>query len=162
MPDKPSKNNIIGGEEKIGVVTARDSGNPRQATDGTEKLVGDNESIRQLNGEEIFWIPFQPNSNEAEERLFDVEADLREVEKVQGGTFEKAEQLDPAKDSHQEENLVGHDTNTKTLENEESFAEREILNTKFAKLNSSSAHAQISSLLVKSIIFMQSLLYFYS
>ena len=159
MSDKPSKNNIIGVEEKIGVVTARDSGNPRQATDGTEKLVGDNESIRQLNGEEIFWIPFQPNSNEAEERLFDVETDLREVEKVQGGTFEKAEQLDPAKDSHQEENLVGHDTNTKTLENEESFAEREI---KFAKLNSSSAHAQISSLLVKSIIFMQSLLYFYS
>merc|ERR1711997_1264767 len=122
MPDKPSKNNIIGGEE-------------------------------------IFWIPFQPTSNEAEERLFDVESDLREVEKVQGGTFEKAEQLDPAKDSHQEENLVGHDTNTKTLENEESFAERETLDIKFAKLNSSTAHAQISSLLVKSIIFMQSLLY---
>ena len=160
-----SKVNGVMGEETSGVVAkTRDSGNPgnsRQPAAGMEKLVGDKENIQLSEEEEIFWIPFHQSksnqrSNQAEEEKLN---DLTRV-KAEGSSFEKAEEADKVKALYQEENLAGHEE-TKTETFEENLIKKENFDINLSKINS--AHAPISSLsfLIKSFIFMQSVLYFY-
>ena len=146
-------------DETSGVVATRDSGNPGNSR---QNLVGDKENIQLSEEGEIFWIPFhQPKSNQGskqaeEEKLGN---DLTTgVKAKEGGGFEKAEQADKVKALYQGENLAGHETKNETFE--ENLIKKENFDIKFAKLNS---HAPILSLslLVKSFIFMQSVLYFY-
>ena len=144
------------GSEKVSGVDTRDSprypGNSRQPAAGMEKLVGgDGENI-QLSEEEIFWIPFHPNSNErinqAEENLAN---DLKRV-RGQGDSFEKAEEADKVKVLYQVENLAGHETKS------ENFDEKEnLMVNKTFDLNSSSTHAPTFYF---STIFMLTALYF--
>ena len=144
-----------------GAVATRDFGHPgnsRQPTAGMEKLVGDKENI-QLSEEEIFWIPFQPNSNEWSNQAED--HDLKKV-RGEGDAFEKAEQADKVKNMYQGENLARHETKTELFDIKENSVKKETSGIMFAKLNSSFAHARTPnlSLLVKSFMFMQGILYF--
>ena len=150
------KVNAVGSEERVDAARTRDTtrypGNSRQPAAGMEKLVGgDGENI-QLSEEEIFWIPFHPNSNErinqAEENLVN---DLKRV-RGQGDSFEKAEEADKVKVLYQVENLAGHETKS------ENFDEKEnLMVNKTFDLNSSSTHAPTFYFFA---IFMLTALYF--
>ena len=150
--------NVVGMRGAVGTRDFGHPGNSRQPTAGMEKLVGDKENI-QLSEEEIFWIPFQPNSNEWSNRAED--HDLKKV-RGEGDAFEKAEQADKVKNMYQGENLARHETTIEFFDNEENSVKKENSGIMFAKLNSSFAHARTPnlSLLVKSFMFMQGILYF--
>ena len=152
------KVNDVGSERVIGVVGTKDSPrhpkNSGQPAVGMEKLVvGDGENF-QFSEEEIFWIPFHPNSderiNEADENLVD---DLNKVN-AEGGRFVKAEKVDKVKALYQKgENLAGHET--KVFDKEENSVRRETFDKKF---DFSSAHTP--TFYYYYFIFLQSAFYF--
>ena len=146
------KVNDVGSESVVGTrESPRHPKNSGQPAVGMKKLVGGDGENFQLSEEEIFWIPFHPNSDErikeADENLVD---DLNKVN-AEGGSFVKAEQVDKVKALYQKgENLAGHET--KVFDQEENSVKRETFGF-------SSAHTP--TLYYYYFIFLQSALYFF-